>query len=1094
MRLSAAVLAVALAGLVPSGAWAQLVIQDNFTGPSSSYNWQSFNGACLTAGNGTGTIPACFGLPYYGTEALVGGANGVSGTTVTLPDPNGSGALRFTNGYPGGYRQNGAVVSNFTFPSNQGVQVTFSTVTYRGDSGGTGGNGADGISFFLMDGSKSPGIGAWGGSLGYSCSNTNPPYDGLVGAYLGLGIDEFGNFLNPGDNTASGPGYQWGRIGLRGAGNISWSWLNANYGSYYPSSMSSSQQQSAVQNTCKSGYVWDSSNSIATSTALLDYPAIPNAYKVLPSSFTIANESAMKRGDATVITYKLKVTQAGLLSFSYTYNGGAYQPVITNQSITASNGALPGTLRFGFAGSTGGSTNIHEIVCFQATPSNVSSSSAGLNEKQTAKVQTGTQVYFAYYFPNTWAGSLTSQNLVYDSTTGLVSIAATANWDASCVLSGVATGQTCAPTGGGPVSAQSSRTVLSWDGTQGIPFQWSNLTTAQKNALTAGDTAPINANRLNFLRGDRSNEINSAAAGLFRARTSVLGDIIDSSPTWVGPPSAPYPATWQDKIIASPSLPENSGQTYPTFVTNTKTRVNVIYSGANDGLLHGFRSGSYNSDGTYNNTTTPNDGTEVLAYMPGAVVQTIHSSSDPSVDFANNQYGHAFSVDAPPGTGELYYGGVWHTWLVGGLGPGGAAIYALDVTNPSTTNFSESNAASIVIGEWTPSTITCANVSSCGANLGNTYGVPQVRRFHNGKWGVVFGNGFGSTNGGSGIYVMTVDPTNAARTFYYLGTSGSTSGNGIAYVTPVDLDGDHIIDYVYAGDLSGKVWRFDLTSSDPMQWASSSSALFATPSGQPITTKVAVASAPAKTGPPRIMVDFGTGQQTPFTNTAAAQWASASQSLYGVWDWNVSGWNAKGSTQYASLTAPQTVSSSTLQTQTITNIDSSNRSVTNNPVCWKGSTQCTGGASANTQFGWVLSLPGSSGAGGGPEQVIYSPILAAGAFIVNTTIPASNSPLNCTNTSASGWTMAISPITGGAFKNSFFGDTSGNFVTVNNLVVSGLMLSGTGSPSLVTAGGSGTFGTGTYLVTQTVSGIGTVRKINPPGGSRGGRLTWIQRR
>ena len=68
-------------------------------------------------------------------------------------------------------------------------------------------------------------------------------------------------------------------------------------------------------------------------------------------------------------------------------------------------------VRFGFGGSTGGSRNIHEIMCFQASPQNTSASSAGLNQKQTAKVQTGTQVYFAFYNANNWTGSLTSQYL-----------------------------------------------------------------------------------------------------------------------------------------------------------------------------------------------------------------------------------------------------------------------------------------------------------------------------------------------------------------------------------------------------------------------------------------------------------------------------------------------------------------------------------------------------------------------------------------------------------------------------------------------------------------------------------------------------------
>src|SRR5450631_4278568 len=241
---SFAVWAIVLAGLAPVAGWGQVVVTDDFTAGSATASWKSFNGACLTAGNGSGTIPACVGLPYY-TETLVGGANG------TLPDPSGSGALRFTNGSPGGYHQNGAIVldPSQAFPTNKGVQVTFTTVTYRGDSGGAGGDGADGISFFLMDGTVAPDLGAFGGSLAYTCSNTNNDptlrpdgtqrgYDGLVGAYLGIGIDEYGNFLNgtfitgtgaaaprP-DNTASGYGYVPGRIGMRGAGNVAWRYLN----------------------------------------------------------------------------------------------------------------------------------------------------------------------------------------------------------------------------------------------------------------------------------------------------------------------------------------------------------------------------------------------------------------------------------------------------------------------------------------------------------------------------------------------------------------------------------------------------------------------------------------------------------------------------------------------------------------------------------------------------------------------------------------------------------------------------------------------------------------------------------------------------
>jgi type IV pilus assembly protein PilY1 len=1103
--LAASLTAVALTGL-SSPASAQTIIQDNFTGSTTAYPWVPFLGACLTAGDPAAgsSIPPCMGLSsftYYGSETLVGGDTGL------LPDTaaNGGGALRFTNGSPGGYAQAGGVISNFVFPSTQGLQITFTTVTYRGDSGGAGGDGADGIGFFLVDaGPTAPyfmpfDVGAFGGSLGYTCSNVNNDpklhsdgspraYDGIPRGYLGLGIDEYGNFLNQGDNTASGYGYQPGRIGLRGAGSIVYYQLALKYPTYYPPGavLTQAQKASAVQNTCRTGLIWDYSNPalpVATAMTIPDYAPIPNAYQVLPAGTLIANESAMTRSGATPITYLLKITAGGLLSFSYSINNGAYQPVITAQNITTGNGPLPANFRFGFTGSTGGSTNIHEVICFQVQPSDTAASSAGLNEKQTAQVQTGTQVYFAFYNPANWSGSLTAQPLVVDAVTGLVSISAVAKWDASCGLTGLAAAATCVPTGVvGPVAAQApgARTILTYNGSTGIPLQFASLPTAMQNSIDAGDTPPNNANRVNFLRGDRSNEQNALGVGQFRQRAGILGDIINSSPTWVGGPGVNYPLSWSDRISAGGAFPENAGPTYAAFATTNGTRLNVVYSGANDGLVHGFRSGSYNGNVYVDNATTPNDGLEVLAYMPYAVFKSIHNSGNAQIDYSSPQYGHSYFVDAPPGTGDLYYNGAWHTWLVGGLGAGGAAIYALDITNPS--NFAESNAAALVIGEWGPSNLSCVGNGGCGANLGNTNGVPQVRRFHNGQWGFVFGNGLGAANGAAGVFVGLVNPGSGTVSFYYLDSGGAAAGNGIAYATAADLDGDHIVDYIYAGDAKGHVWRFDVTSNNPSSWAvSANQPLFTTPGGKPITTKLVVASSPGQNGGgPQVMVDFGTGRQYPLTNSTPTTYAAGAQALYGIWDWNMASWNTKGSIQYKSLAAPQTISTANLVQQT-TSLTSNTafRTVTNNPICW---TTCSSGG---TQFGWYLNLPGSN------EQVIYSPVLEVGAFLVNTTIPTLASAFNCTPASATGWTMAISPLTGGAFNQSFFGDSGGHFVNINGQVVSGAALSGTGSVSIVTTGGAAA---GTFLVTQTVSGVGIVLPINPLANASGSRLTWIEKR
>ena len=1176
--------AIALAAValtVSGGVRAQTTFSEDFTGAVTTNNWYFFNGACLTAGSSSssaspGVVPSCLSIKtsYYsaaedGDPALVGGYAGVSGNSQTLPDPVGHGALRFTNGYPYGHGENGAIVSATAFNAGQGIQITFKTVTYRGDSGGAGKDGADGMSFYLMDGSVSPtsplwnGIGSWGGSLGYTCSNSNPPYDGLISAYLGLGIDEFGNFLNgqnleagytgsntaSGDNTAYGYGYKPNRIGLRGAGNVSWAYLTTTYPAYYTTSTLNTPalKLAAVRNTCLTGQVWNYSASATNPTAvsnpspaLQDYAPIANAYYELPSTTEIANEGANARPDGVVVQnvflYNLQITQNGLLSFSYSMNGGTYTPVITSQSITASNGALPATLRFGFAGSTGGDTNIHEILCFKAAPSTVSASSATVNEKQTSEVQTTSQAYFAFYNPNDWTGRVTAFGLI--DTNGVVSIQGLATWDSECVLTGVPSGQTCLYTGAtGPATAEpisgspgSGRQMMTWSsldtavvaGATGIPFQYTNMSSAEQTAIGGSASGTT---RVAYLRGDRSNEINSAGAGLYRARDGVLADIIDASPTWVGPPASPYAVTWADRYDATgDTIIENSGQSYQTFLTTNQSRLNVIYAGANDGFLHGFRTGSEDINGNVINTTgTPNDGAEVIAYMPGAVLNTIHSST-PNIDYSNPQYSHAFYVDATPGTGDVYYSGTWHTILVGGLGPGGAGLYALDITNPST--FNETSAANTVLGDWSSSTISCVGNSSCGSSLGNTYGTPQIRRFHNGTWGAVFGNGYGSSSGDAGIYVMTISGTSPVTfSFYYLSTSTSGTSNGIAYVSPADLDGDHITDYVYAGDLNGNVWRFDLTSTNPANWGvttigSTPAPVFKTPSGQPITTQLVLASAVVSGSLPSVIVSFGTGQRNQFTLTSAASYATnTTQSLYGVWDWNFAAWNAKSTAaQYSSLTSTQANAAAwritaatpdkqsllTAQTYTVNTGTTTTITTSNNVITWA---QCTGASTSTCsgKFGWYANLPQTNGtttAGATiVEQIVSNPTLFEDGIIVNSTIPANNQPLNCNSpTTDQGVTYVVALVSGGTFASGGASPGSGTtsfnsaFVNYRDTNTAGIQTNETGALTVVnTREGS------TYVIGQDIS-IPTAG--NAPGGAQQialsdttvNRLTWIQLR
>jgi len=1109
---------VAVLSLLSLHANAQLVISDTLTGKSSQFKWMALNGACLTAGDGSAsTIPACNGLAYYAKKTQVGGQDG------TIPDIDGSGALRLTNGDTtttgsNGTNQTGAVVSNFIFPTDQGLQVTFTTVTYGGNSytGIAKNTGADGISFFLSDGSQDPTVGGLGGSLGYSCSNGNATYDGVAGGYIGIGIDEFGNFSNKGDNTSTGPGQGASRISLRGAGNTNWAYLSTGpYAKYYPSGkngLAAADQKAAVQNTCKTGKIWDYSNGVknaaATSIALpYNYNFIQKSD--LPSNVVIQSQQAVptpKRSAATPITYALKITQDGLLTLQYSYNGGATQTVVSNQKITDSNGPLPKNFRFGFSAGTGGGSNVHEITCFKAAPVTQSNSSGGINTQPEQRVQVGTQLYVPYYKATNWWGGMAAQQLLMDSQTGVVTVSTTATWDASCTLTG---GQCKAMdvnnTGGPTVPAQPStaRTILTWDGSKGVPLQWTSaISTTQQGYLRGTDTAAVGQARLAYLRGDRSNEISTTGSGTFRARDGVLGDIVNSSPAWVGAPALSYSGTWQDSLYPATKLAESG---YATYISNNALRQNVVYIGSNDGLVHGFRAGSYDAAGNYVNTN--NDGREVLAYMPAAALSTIHSSTA-TMDYSDTQYGHNLYVDGTPGTGDLFYNGAWHTWLVGGLGGGGnpsgpvpdgktaavgGAIYALDVTDPSS--FSESNASSLVIGEWNAATLSCANVKNCGNYLGATYGTPVIRRLHNGSWAVMFGNGLNSSAGSAGMYMMMVDPkTGQISSTQYLDTGAGISGvlrNGIAYVTPVDLDGDHIVDYVYAGDVLGNVWRFDLTSQNPNNW--SVSKLFST-GGLPITSRVAVGALPISAtngSAQRLMVAFGTGQRFEQTQANAAAYVSGQQRLYGIWDWNMSGWNAVASSgaKYASLSGPQSVALANLQQQTILEeymaaSGTFYRTVSTNPVCWQGSSVCK---ASNTQYGWYLNLTGKD------EQVVYNPTIAYGMFVVNTVIPPSSAAaqtLSCDAPAAKGFTMSVTMAAGGAGKASFFATSNDVFAPHNGNLVSGVGLSATGSSSFVTVGGNA------WMVNNTQGGTGVATQINPfaSGSAVGSRLNWTKLR
>jgi type IV pilus assembly protein PilY1 len=346
--------------------------------------------------------------------------------------------------------------------------------------------------------------------------------------------------------------------------------------------------------------------------------------------------------------------------------------------------------------------------------------------------------------------------------------------------------------------------------------------------------------------------------------------------------------------------------------------------------------------------------------------------------------------------------------LVGGLNKGGQGIYALDVTNPA--NFSEANASSIYSWEFTD-----AN----DADLGYTYSRPaivKVRTSSGTRWAAVFGNGYNNTfddtsvggqkssTGNAVLYVVDIESgaiikkiDTATGTAQDPLGAGSARPNGLATPAVVDINGDSVADYAFAGDLFGNMWKFDLTNNDPSTWgiAFAGAPLFiAKDSGgktQPITSRPEVGRGPNGKG---MVVLFGTGKFLEPNDKDVSKLST--QTFYGLYDGNT------GSTTAISGRGQLTPQSILLEDKvTFGSISVPVRATTQTPV-------------AIGNRGWYLDL--LSGSPGVPppsgfkgEMQVSDSILRNGRIIFSTIIPNTD-PCEYGGTS---WLMELDALSGG---------------------------------------------------------------------------------
>jgi len=453
-------------------------------------------------------------------------------------------------------------------------------------------------------------------------------------------------------------------------------------------------------------------------------------------------------------------------------------------------------------------------------------SSASSVATNSTQLETDTKIYQARFDSRDWSGEF----LAYPILTSPPAPPADAGklgtlaWDAGLLI-----------------PAHASRTVTSYKpGTGGIPFLWASLDSTQQ-ALLNVDPFPVATvdtlgdERVDYLRGSDALEVKKS--GTFRNRSRPLGDIINSDPFFVGSES-----------FGNQKLPGTEGSTYAAHLSVKASKPEMVYVGANDGMLHGFDAET---------------GVERLAHVPNAVFPNLNTLTDPL-------YTHRYFVDGSPKAADAYFAGAWHTVLVEPLAGGGRAVFALDITDPTA------HAPSKVLWEYTDT------------DLGYPLGEASIVRMANGEWAAVFGNGYLSDNDRAVLYVVNIE-TGALIRKIDTGAGDASSQNGLAAPTVVDTNNDRIADAAYAGDLMGNMWKFDLSGATVASWdvayktGVTNRPLFVTeaPDGtmQAITAKPAVGRHPGG----GVVVLFGTGKYMEPSDRIVPSPAQV-QTFYGLHD------------------------------------------------------------------------------------------------------------------------------------------------------------------------------------------------------------------
>jgi type IV pilus assembly protein PilY1 len=401
------------------------------------------------------------------------------------------------------------------------------------------------------------------------------------------------------------------------------------------------------------------------------------------------------------------------------------------------------------------------------------------------------------------------------------------------------------------IPSAANRVIVVGNGASSSPkvvdFKYLEMSAAGLTSLMAATgtgtgAITVNAQLIDYLRGDTSNDANHA--GNYRVREAPLGDIVNSRPVFVrGNIDLLYDATGS-------SIPGASS--YRTYVNVKKARPEgVLFVGANDGMLHAFRDGASSGD--------PVAGDEIFAYVPKAVLPNLSTLAHKK--YGQTDFPHKYFVDGRLVETDAYFGSAWANLVVGSTGAGAKSVFALQVPDDPLT-VSGNNLL------WEVSSTTTGF-----GELGYLLADVQTGVLPTGEWVAIFGNGYFSASGSAQLFVVNLQTGALIQKIDTL----SGPNNGLSGVTLV-RDSTQRVKGAYAGDIKGNLWKFDLSSTSTASGfvGLSGVPLLAVGSTQAITTAPVLVNHPSG----GYVVSVATGKlfELGDVNTTGLQ------RVYGVWD------------------------------------------------------------------------------------------------------------------------------------------------------------------------------------------------------------------